>query len=269
LKRLSFPWSLYVYPKIVGQGSHALTWQQIEELSANGVDVEGHTMSHADLLRKSHPDMSDEEYDNFLTTELEDSRRIIESHIGHPVRFIAYPYGNYDNTVTASARRAGYVAGLVSWVRPNSRSTDPMKLGRVKMVSTLSLEDFRTALGAPALQWHDLSPANDGVLPSGRKSLTASIDDTQIDPASIRATLLSGTAIDSAYDGESHRLTLRLETKPREERQTVIIQATNAQGVRAIGIWTFYLSSAAQQRYAELKVRMAKLPMQDTAASHP
>jgi peptidoglycan/xylan/chitin deacetylase (PgdA/CDA1 family) len=269
LKRLGFPWSLYVYPKIVGQGSHALTWQQIKQLSSDGVDVESHTLSHADLLRKSHPEMTDDDYDKFLTTELEDSRRIIESHTERPVRFIAYPYGNYDNTVTAAARRAGYVAGLVSWVRPNTRSTDPMKLGRVKMLSTTSLDDFRAALGAPALQWHDLSPANDGVLASGELTLTASLDDTQVDPASIRAALLSGTPVETAYDAASHRLTLTLGTKPREERQIVVVQAANAQGVRAIGIWTFYLSTAGQRRYADLKTKMAKLPMQDAPAAHP
>jgi peptidoglycan/xylan/chitin deacetylase (PgdA/CDA1 family) len=269
LKRLGYPWSLYVYPKIVGQGSHALTWSQIEELSGGGVDVEGHTMSHADLLRKSHPEMTDAEYDKFLTTELDDSRHIIESHTGRPVPFIAYPYGNYDNIVTAAARRAGYTAGLVSWIRPNTRSTDPMKLGRVKMVSSMSLDDFRSALGAPTLQWHDLSPASDGVLATRQMLMTASLDDPQIDPTSIRATLLSGTPIETVYDAESHRLTLTLGTKPREERQIAVIQATNAQGVRVVGIWTFYMSSAAQRRYAELKGKMAKLPMQDAATSHP
>jgi peptidoglycan/xylan/chitin deacetylase (PgdA/CDA1 family) len=269
LKRLGYPWSLYVYPKIVGEGSHALTWMQIEELSAGGVDVEGHTMSHADLLRKSHPEMTDEDYDKFLTTELADSKRVIESHIDHPVRFIAYPYGNYDNTVTAAARRAGYVAGLVSWVRPNTRSTDPLKLGRVKMVSSTSLEEFRSALGAPTLAWHDLSPANEGVLASGQLTLSSSLDDAQIDPASIHATILGGTPADTAYDAASHRLTLTLATRPGEDRQIVVVQATNAQSVRAVGIWTFYTSSAAQRRYAALKTKLAKLPMQDTATPHP
>jgi peptidoglycan/xylan/chitin deacetylase (PgdA/CDA1 family) len=268
LKRLGFPWSLYVYPKIVGEGSHALTWPQIEELAANGVDVEGHTMSHADLLRKSHPQMSDADYEKFLTTELEESRRIIESHTGQPVHFIAYPYGNYDNVVTAAARRAGYSAGLVSWLRPNTRSTDPLKLGRVKMVSSMSLDEFRSSLGAPALQWHDLSPA-DGVLPNGQLTLTASVDDPQLDPASIHATVLGGTPVEAAYDAVSHRLTLTLGTKPSEERQTIVVQTTNIQGIHSIGVWTFYMSSAAKRHYADLKTRMAKLPMQETATTHP
>ncbi|HEV7569856.1 MAG TPA: polysaccharide deacetylase family protein [Thermoanaerobaculia bacterium] len=267
LKRLGYPWSLYVYPKIVGQGSHALTWKQIEELSAGGVDVEGHTMSHADLLRKSHPEMTDADYDKFLTAELDESRRVIESHIDHAVRFIAYPYGNYDNSVTAAARRAGYVAGLVSWLRPNTRTTDPMKLGRLKMVSSMSLEDVRSALGAPTLAWHDLSPAVDGVLGADQMTLSASLDDAQIDPASIHATLLGGTPVDTAYDPASHRLTLTLGAKPAEDRQIVVVQATNAQGVRAIGIWTFYPSPTAQRRYAALKAKLAKLPMQDAPAT--
>ena len=120
LKRFGFPWSLYVYPKIVGQGSHALTWPQIAELEKAGVDVEGHTMSHAHLMHKSHPELNDAQYDAFLRTELDESKRVIESHTGQLVRFLAYPYGDYDDAVVAAAKRAGYEAGLLSWFGPNT-----------------------------------------------------------------------------------------------------------------------------------------------------
>ena len=218
-------------------------------------------MSHAHLMHTSHPELDDAQYDAFLHTELDESKRIIESHTGQPVRFLAYPYGDYDDAVVAAAKRAGYEAGLLSWFGPNNRSTDPLKLRRFAMVSDTSLEQLRTALGAATLELHDLSPA---VLAADQTTLTATIDDTQLDPTSIRASFLGDTSADSSYDAETHRLTLTWKDKPREERQTVIVIATTKSGGRAIGIARFYTSAAAKQKYDALKEKLSKIPLHHT-----
>jgi len=264
LKRFGFPWSLYVYPKVVGQGSHALTWPKIAALRKAGVDIEGHTMSHAHLMHKSHPDLDDAQYDAFLRTELDESKRVIESHTGQPVRFLAYPYGDYDDTVVAAAKRAGYEAGLLSWFGPNNRSTDPLRLRRFAMVSDTTLEQLRTALGAATLELRDVTPANDGVLTADQTALIATIDDTQLDPASIRASFLGNTTADSSYDAESHRLTLSWKERPREERQTAVILAQTKSGGRSIGIVRFYTSISARQKYAARQDALSKIPLHHT-----
>jgi peptidoglycan/xylan/chitin deacetylase (PgdA/CDA1 family) len=261
LKRFGFPWSLYIYPKIIGRGSHALSWSQVETLAANGVDVESHTMSHADLTRKGHPSMNDAEYAAFLRAELEESREVIESHTKHPVHFIAYPFGNYDNVVTAAARHAGYTAGLVSWLRPNKRTTDPMKLGRFKMVSNTSLDQFSRALAPALVPLRDVSP--DGVLAKGQTTISASIDDTQLDPVSIHAMLLTEDDVEATYDPASHRVTLTLKGKFHHERQTAIVEAMTKQGQRAISLWTFYTSDAAKKKYDALNEKLSRIPLQD------
>jgi len=269
LKRLNFPWSLYIYPQIVGQGSHAVTWKQIQELDAEGVDIESHTMSHAHLTRKSHPEMSDAQYDAFLKDELEDSRNALENHLGHPVHIIAYPYGEYDNLVTAAARKAGYTAGLVTWARRNDRQTDPMKLGRVKVESTTSLDDFRTALGADTIQFKQASPSAGEVLERGQKELWATIDDATLDPATVHAVFLSETTATFAYDRQSHRVSVTVADALAGGRQTVLVQAMTREGHRAAGIWTFYGSAAAKRRYAAQRASLAKLPRLEGDPPHP
>ena len=264
LERFRFPWSLYVYPKIVGQGSHTLTWPEIIALQKNGVDIEGHTMSHAHLMHKSHPELDDAQYDAFLRTELDESKRVIESYTGQPVRFLAYPYGDYDAAVVAAAKRAGYEAGLLSWSGPNNRCTDPLKLRRLAMESDTSLEQLRTALDATTLELHDLSPAADGVLAVDQTMLTVSIDDTQLDPISIRASFLDEQFADSSYDAQMHRLTLTWKEKLREQRQTVIVMATTKTGSRAIGIARFYTSAAAKEKYDARQEMLAKIPLHHT-----
>jgi hypothetical protein len=221
-------------------------------------------MSHPHLIHRSHPELNDEQYEAFLHTELDESKRVIESHTDQPVRFLAYPYGDYDNVVIAAAKRAGYEAGLLSRVGANNRSTDPMKLRRFAMESDTSLEQLRSALGAATLDLHDLSPAADGVLAADQTTLTATIDDTQLDPTSIRASFLGETSADSSYDAETRRLTLTWKDKPREQRQTVIVIAKTKTGGRAIGIARFYMSEAAKQKYDALKEKLAKIPLHHT-----
>jgi peptidoglycan/xylan/chitin deacetylase (PgdA/CDA1 family) len=267
LKRFGFPWSLYVYPNIVGVGLHALTWPQIAALQKAGVDIEGHTMSHPHLMHQSHPELDDAQYGAFLRTELDESKRVIESHTGQTVRFLAYPYGDYDDAVIAAAKRAGYEAGLLSRSGSNNRSTDPMKLRRFAMESDTSLEQLRTALGAATLDLHDLSPAADGVLSADQTTLTATIDDSQLDPTSVRAAFLGDTPAESSFDSESHRLTLTWTRKPREQRQTVIVMAAAKTGGRAIGIARFYTSAAARQRYGALKETLSKIPLHHTGTT--
>jgi peptidoglycan/xylan/chitin deacetylase (PgdA/CDA1 family) len=264
LTRFGFPWSLYVYPNIVGVGLHALTWPQIVALQKAGVDIEGHTMSHPHLMHTSHPELDDAQYDAFLRTELDESKRVIESHTGQPVRFLAYPYGDYDDAVIGAAKRTGYEAGLLSRAGVNTRSTDPFKLRRFAIESDTSLEQLRTALGAATLDLHDLFPAAEGILADDQMTLTATIDDMQLDPNSIRASFLGDTPADSSYDPQSHRLTLTWKEKPREQRQTVIVIASTKSGGRAIGIARFYTSATAKQKYDALKEKLAKIPLHHT-----
>ena len=59
IKPFGFPWSLYIYPRFIdAHGATALTWAQVQQLVASGVDVESHTMSHPHLIRRLHSTMS-------------------------------------------------------------------------------------------------------------------------------------------------------------------------------------------------------------------
>src|SRR5689334_21843802 len=76
LRRRNLPFTLFVYPQIIGHGAHALTWPQVEELAAAGVDVESHTLTHPFLTRLDGA---------AVERELTASREEIERHIHKPV----------------------------------------------------------------------------------------------------------------------------------------------------------------------------------------
>lgn len=80
-----------------------MTWDELRGIARDGVEIGSHTVSHPHL-----PRLSDAELDR----ELRDSRARVEDELGSPCRLLAYPYGEHDERVQASARRAGYEAAF-------------------------------------------------------------------------------------------------------------------------------------------------------------
>jgi peptidoglycan/xylan/chitin deacetylase (PgdA/CDA1 family) len=98
-----------------------LDWEQVAELAGMGWEIGSHTCSHPKLTTLA---------DDQLERELRDSRAAIEARLRAPCRTIAYPYGDVDDRVVASARNAGYELGVtlpISW--PDE--SDPLRLPRV------------------------------------------------------------------------------------------------------------------------------------------
>jgi O-antigen/teichoic acid export membrane protein/peptidoglycan/xylan/chitin deacetylase (PgdA/CDA1 family) len=86
--------------------SGQMTWAQIREMSACGIEFGSHSVSHP-VLSMVEPALLDQE----LTV----SKRQIEDATGKPVHTLAYPVGDKDafnDSVRAAARLAGYRAGI-------------------------------------------------------------------------------------------------------------------------------------------------------------
>lgn len=93
-------------PNIETQSKELMTWNQIREVSQNGIDIGSHTHSHRVLSTIS----SDEQ-----SYELRSSKLIIEKEIGKKVRTIAYPVGGYKHFSPETMRIAaecGYEAAF-------------------------------------------------------------------------------------------------------------------------------------------------------------
>ena len=149
LKRRGHPFTVFVYPRVVERHSHHpfnLTWQDIESLSKEGVDIQSHTFSHPVLSRARHPEMDDAQYSDWLADELCRSRELIQLHTGRDVKFLAYPFGEYDDAVVAAARTAGYAAAVT--VKPGlvRKGADLMTLRRFLVLHDTLLGEFESWL---------------------------------------------------------------------------------------------------------------------------
>ena len=88
-----------------------MTWSQLHELAADGNEVTGHSLTHADLTKLNRTE---------LRREICDDRTKLLQQGFSPVTSFAYPYGEYDAAVTAMVKRCGYtsarrVSGIRAW----------------------------------------------------------------------------------------------------------------------------------------------------------
>jgi peptidoglycan/xylan/chitin deacetylase (PgdA/CDA1 family) len=150
LKELGFTATLFVYTDYVGASRNALGWSDLARLAAEGFQVEGHSKTHSDLRRQ--PGESEAEHLRRLRTELEGPQRLFAEHLGHPAKFLAYPYGAADEAVLARTREAGFLAGLTVFREGNSSFVPLFRVRRSQIYSEMTLEDFAKNLNTFATE---------------------------------------------------------------------------------------------------------------------
>lgn len=256
MKRRGFPFTVFIYPKIIGQTTYAMTWKQVREMADAGVDIQSHTFSHGYLSRRRHASSSDQEYAAWLERELVESKRVLEKETGRTVAFLAYPYGDFDRRVTASVAKAGYAAGLTCEFGRVRRGSDPLRMKRVAIEKSMDFATFRRLLGAGNMRLEEMSP-QPGLLigdPAPTITVAAKIPNfNAVDPKSVGMALMSvASAIPYSYDPRSGSITLTVKEALKGTFQRALVWATDLKsGKRIEATWTFRLPGE------ELRIRPA------------
>jgi peptidoglycan/xylan/chitin deacetylase (PgdA/CDA1 family) len=89
----------YTYP-----GAY-LIWPEVESLLGSGMTIMSHSRTHPLLTRLHGPK---------LTDEVSGSRDILQTRLGEPISFFAYPRGDYNQSVIDAVMAAGYAAAVSS-----------------------------------------------------------------------------------------------------------------------------------------------------------
>jgi peptidoglycan/xylan/chitin deacetylase (PgdA/CDA1 family) len=241
MKRRHFPFTVFLYPKIIGQTSHALTWSQVREMSKNGADIQSHSLSHPFLTSRRHPSLDSKSYHAWLENELLDSKRILEKETGRTVNFLAYPYGDYDTAVARSVARAGYAAALTCDFGRVHRGSDPLRFKRMVIDKRMSFASFRHYLGVSPLRLEETMPEE--VFNPDQPVISARIASyKQLDPNSVGMALLSVGATPFSYDPRDGSISLVVRDALKGEVQRAIVWGTDSRsGKRVEAIWSFRL----------------------------
>jgi peptidoglycan/xylan/chitin deacetylase (PgdA/CDA1 family) len=101
-----------------------LSWAQVKEMHASGMEFEPHSYDHADLRHRGF---------KFLVFQIQASREAIEARTGETCRFFAYPSGRYDQAVVDVLRSAHFWGGVITEQGATHTANDLFLLRRVRI----------------------------------------------------------------------------------------------------------------------------------------
>ncbi len=148
LQQYRFAATLYVATAFIGGTSRwlryerettrsMLTWDQLSEISASGIECGAHSHSHPQI--DTLPSAA-------VRNEVFQSRSILEDHLGQEVRSFAYPYGYHTSAIRQLVRSAGYTSACAVRHAMSSETDDPFALARLMIRADSTTNKFAALL---------------------------------------------------------------------------------------------------------------------------
>ncbi|HEY4276757.1 MAG TPA: polysaccharide deacetylase family protein [Conexibacter sp.] len=140
LRAHGLPVTLYVTSALVDgrhEGAEMLSWQQLEELAAEGVEIGAHGHRHLPL------DMLSIER---AALELVNSRLALQDRLRRPVTSFAFPHGYHTAAVKQLLPRVGYRSACAVKNRLSHPHDDRYALSRMTVGTATSPERFEALL---------------------------------------------------------------------------------------------------------------------------
>lgn len=139
VKEFGYPITLFVYTdNIYSKANHNITWSKLRKMEKSGIQVECHSMSHADLEELSSG--KSEVVQKKMFQEIYLSKRIIELYMNKTVEYFAFPYGRYNLKLIDYCRFSGYRRVFSTAYRSNIITRDNYCLGRGHIKNNYSLD---------------------------------------------------------------------------------------------------------------------------------
>jgi peptidoglycan/xylan/chitin deacetylase (PgdA/CDA1 family) len=130
LQSFGYPFTVFLYTEATDSGwRDHLSWDQVREMRAAGVDFQDHGYGHLRLA--TAPAGLDEEANRSrIRSDLLKSTRLIAENLGETPSLLALPYGEYNRTVLEEAKKLGYEAVFTQDPGAISAGTDPFRIPR-------------------------------------------------------------------------------------------------------------------------------------------
>ncbi len=115
--------TVFIITGQVGQPEY-MTWEQIRVMQAKKTEIGSHTHNHVVLTEIRQSQLQD---------ELVRSKQILETNLGQPVEFLAYPYGQFNQHTVAAMKQAGYTGACTGLPGLGTTAGDAYQLKRVNI----------------------------------------------------------------------------------------------------------------------------------------
>lgn len=107
LTKRGWPFTIFVATEYIGRNGY-LSWQDLRDIEAAGGSIANHTHSHLHMIRMLEGETRQAWLDR-LKAEIQKAQDLLEQNLEGPVKYIAYPYGEYNLDILNLIDELGYV----------------------------------------------------------------------------------------------------------------------------------------------------------------
>lgn len=207
-----------------------MTWEMLEEMRQAGVTIANHSYFHPRLGRPQQG-QTREQYAAWVRRDLQKAQQALSDH-GMASDLLAYPYGEYNETVIEVARELGFALMFAQDEGGVDERTDPQRIPRVAIVGAdLDMERFVFKLNLAPLHVADLTPAEVDLVHNPPASFALRLLEPQrYRPGIINMFLSEWGRVEAQYDAETGVLSYSTDTVLTRPMNRLIVTAREREG---------------------------------------
>ena len=140
--------TLFVNTESVGWKDY-LTWEQIKEISNQGIEIGHHSHAHTYFLNLSDAERCQQFEEDLLIAE-----SLFEKHLGFIPKVYSYPYGEFDHGMRKVLEKHGYKMAFAQNSGVWNEQSDPLAIPRFPMAGDfVELKQFKSKVNMSPLKW--------------------------------------------------------------------------------------------------------------------
>ncbi|WP_440056253.1 polysaccharide deacetylase family protein [Pseudoalteromonas sp. T1lg65] len=165
LESFSYPYTIFVNPKLIDEKkSYVMTWDELRDLAKKGATIANHSAEH-EYLHITRENESLEQWRKRIKQDLTWSQARIKQEIGHDIPYVAYPYGEFNNSLKELVNELGLVgigqhSGAVGVTTDWTRVPRFPASGIYSKLDTLSVKMQTQAFNIKKLEYSDTVTAD-------------------------------------------------------------------------------------------------------------
>jgi peptidoglycan/xylan/chitin deacetylase (PgdA/CDA1 family) len=136
LEKHHWPGTLFLELRNVDNPDTGFRTSMVKQMLASGWELGSHTLTHPDLTSLSATE---------LENEVAGSREQLAKKFDVPIDFFCYPAGQYDDTVVAAVKDAGYT-GATTELPGAATPAKPFELARIRIDGSDGVEGFASKM---------------------------------------------------------------------------------------------------------------------------
>jgi poly-beta-1,6-N-acetyl-D-glucosamine N-deacetylase len=217
LKEYGFSYTIFINPDMVGLGDDFLDWSEIKHMSKDKVIFANHGEQHQHFLQRRAKE-SEQDWLHRVNDNIQDAEKLLTEKLGYSLKYIAYPYGEYNNKLKMQLEKQGYV-GFGQHSGAIASYSDFSALPRFPAAGVYAnLNTLKVKLASLAMPVnYQLAPNPELRFEQSPRSLSIEINSDDINPQQIKC-YTSGDVLKSSWNKGKLLIELDEEITPPRSR---------------------------------------------------